>query len=246
VTDTTTVPGKSVDTSRHLGLVARILGVILSPRDTYADVAARPRVLGMLVFVLAVTIGSQVWFLSTDVGKNALLDQQTKAMDSLRSMGVNIPDSAYDQLESRLVYAPYTTGGSILVFTPIVYAILAGIFLMVFNAFLGGLATFKHVYAVIVHSAVIGALQQLFNVPISYARAEMTSATQLSVFFPMLDDMSFLRYFLSALDLFIIWLIVSGSIGLGVLYKRRTGPIAIAQLAIYLVIALMIAAFRAS
>jgi hypothetical protein len=246
VTNTTTTSDTSIDTSRDLGLIARLLGVIVSPRDAYAAVVKRPRVLGALVVTMAITIGAQAGFLSTEVGRQALLDQQVKAMDGLRSMGVNIPDRAYDQLESRLAYAPYTTAASILIITPIVYTVVTGLLLAVFNAFLGGVGTFKQVYAILAHSAIIGSLSQLFNTPISYARAEMTSATQLSVFFPMLDDTSFALYFLKAIDLFIIWLIINGSIGLGVLYKRRTGPIAIAQLAIYFVIALIIAAVRAS
>ena len=58
------------------GLAARILGVLLSPRETYADVAARPRVLGVLAFVVLVSAGTWFAFLSTQVGQDALFDQQ--------------------------------------------------------------------------------------------------------------------------------------------------------------------------
>jgi uncharacterized membrane-anchored protein len=43
-------------------------------------------------------------------------------------------------------------------------------------------------------------------------------------------------------DLFIIWWLVALAIGLGVLYRRRTQPIAIALLAVYACIALVVAA----
>jgi hypothetical protein len=44
--------------------------------------------------------------------------------------------------------------------------------------------------------------------------------------------------------LFQIWWIVSVSIGLGVLYRKRTGPIATTMLIIYAAIALIIAAIK--
>src|SRR5204863_7150035 len=45
-------------------------------------------------------------------------------------------------------------------------------------------------------------------------------------------------------DLFLTWWIVSLSIGLGVLYMKRSGPIATTPLGIYVVIALTIALIR--
>ena len=45
---------------------------------------------------------------------------------------------------------------------------------------MGGNATFKQVFAVVVHSGVIGLLGQLFTVPMNYMRGVMTSATNLA------------------------------------------------------------------
>jgi len=51
---------------------------------------------------------------------------------------------------------------------------------------------------------------------------------------------------LGMVDLFQIWWLVTLSIGLGVLYKRKTGPIATSLLGIYFVIVLAIAAVRSA
>jgi hypothetical protein len=48
------------------------------------------------------------------------------------------------------------------------------------------------------------------------------------------------------LDLFQVWSILSLAIGLGVLYKRRTTPIATTMFIIYFVIVAAIAAVRAA
>jgi hypothetical protein len=66
------------------------------------------------------------------------------------------------------------------------------------------------------------------------------------VFVPFLDEKSFLSRLLGTIDLFQIWWLVVLAIGLGVLYKRRTGPIATSLLTVYAVIILAIAAVRSA
>jgi hypothetical protein len=66
------------------------------------------------------------------------------------------------------------------------------------------------------------------------------------VFVPFLDENSFLSRLLGTIDLFQIWWLVVLAIGLGVLYKRRTGPIATSLLTVYAVIILAIAAVRSA
>ena len=224
------------------GLAARLIGVVFSPRDAYTAVAARPRWFGAMAVAGLIMIAVNVIFLSTEVGKNAALDQQ---LGFMRSFGQNVTPEMIARLESQMAYAPYTTAGSLLVGLPLMCSIVAGLLLAVFTAVLGGGATFRQVYAVVAHSMIIGAIQQSFSFPIMYAREEMTSPTKLAVFFPMLDEMGFANYFFSAVDLFYIWSLVNISIGVAVLYKRRTGPVAAVLLGIYAVIAVIIAAVRA-
>jgi hypothetical protein len=61
---------------------------------------------------------------------------------------------------------------------------------------------------------------------------------------PFLDENTFPVRLLGAIDLFLIWWLVNLAIGLGVLYKRRTGPIAAGFLTVYLAIALVIAVIK--
>jgi hypothetical protein len=225
------------------GLIARIFGVLLSPRKTYADVAARPRSLGVLAVILSIIATGSVIFSSTEIGRQALLDQQVRTMESL---GIKLPEEAYQRMEEQMSrpYTPYLGAAAAIVFVPIVLLVIAGIAFGIFNAVLGGDATFKQAFAVVVHSGVISAFQQLFLYPLNYARESMSSATSLAVFLPFLDENTFPARLLGGIDLFVIWWMVNLATGLGVLYKRRTGPIAVGMLAVYLVIALIIAGVK--
>lgn len=231
----------SPDIPASKSLVARVFGVIFSPRETYADVAAHPRVLGMMVLVLLISITAAAALLMTDVGKDAFFDRQ---LDSMESMGFRVTDQIYEGLERRLPYAPYTTAGFMLVTFPIVWAAIAGIITGVFSLAMGGAATYKQVYAIVTHSAVLLALQQLFVNPLNYVRESMSNPTTLAAFFPFLEEMTFMARLLGGIDLFLIWLILNLAIGVGVLYKRKTAPIAIGMLALYLSIVLIVAAVR--
>ena len=78
----------------------------------------------------------------------------------------------------------------------------------------------------------------------NYLRGTMSSATNLAVLLPMIDEASFLGRLLGMVDLFIIWWLLVLAIGLGVLYRRRTQPIAISLMAVYAVIAVVVAVVR--
>jgi Yip1 domain len=224
-------------------LLSRIFGVLFAPRATYADVAARPRVLGVMVVVVGLIAATTFGFLSTKVGQQASLDQQISMMESF---GINLPDQAITQMEDRASMSRYYALPGILIFVPIVQMIMAGLALVIFNAILGGEATFKQVLAIVAHSGVIGVIQQLLVTPLNYVRESMTSATSLAVFLPMVDEMSLIGRIAGGLDFFRIWSMFSLAIGLAVLYKRRTAPIAWALFLVYFIIVLVIAGVQAA
>jgi hypothetical protein len=220
---------------------ARLAGIIFAPRTAYAEVARRPRWFVPLLLVCVIVAGVNFAFLSTRVGQTAYFNQ---SMDVLQSFGVTVTDAMYDRMEAQLQYAPYTTAAAQAVTFPIFSVILSGIFFAVFVAVLGAEGTFAQVFAVVVHSEMIVVVQQLFIVPLNYARHAMNSPTTLAAFVPMFDEHSYLVRLLGGLDLFAIWSMVNLSIGLGVLFKRRTGPIATTILVIYAVIVAIVAAIR--
>jgi len=124
--------------------------------------------------------------------------------------------------------------------------VAAGLLFAVFNAVLGGTATFKQVYATVAHSAFVWVVGWIFVMPLNYVRESMSSPTNLAVLVPMLDENAFVTRLLGTIDLFMVWWTIVLAIGMAVLYRRRTPPILTTFLAIYGVIALGIAAYFAS
>ena len=62
------------------GLVARIVGVILSPKETFAAVAAKPRWLGIMLVTLVMSSAGYYVILSSPDMQGAIVDQQVRAI----------------------------------------------------------------------------------------------------------------------------------------------------------------------
>ena len=222
------------------GLLARLIGVLFSPRETFAAVVARPRWLGAMAVAILIMSAAQFALLSTDIGKQLALDQQVSAIEAF---GVTITDETYAQMEQGMENARYTGPISLIIGLPLVAAISAGILHVMFGLVGGGNGTYKQVYAISAHTAIVNSLQLVFTTIVTLAAGRAAGAN-LSVFAPTLEETTFVYRFLSAIDLFYVWSTFLTAVGLGVLYKRRTGPIAMVLFGIYLVIALIIGYVR--
>jgi hypothetical protein len=219
-------------------LPARLVGVLFSPQATFGRIVARPRWVGALLVVTLATCGLTFALLSTESGQTAMLDQQVRQSEAF---GQTINEQQYAQMERMLPMMRYIVPGSQLVMMPLITMVVAGILFAVFNALLGGAASFKQVAAVVTHSGAVTLVQQLFVAPLNYARESMSSATNLGVFVPFLDEGHILARFLGTIDLFIVWWLLVLAMGLAVLYRRRTSPIFWSFMGIYVIIALVIA-----
>ena len=222
----------------EMGLIARTIGIIVSPRRTFEAVAERPQWLGMLVLTTVLTAVLMAGFMATPVGRQAFIDkaQQPSALGGTPS------EAQMKAVEKIAVYMPYAYGVGVIVASPIVTAIIAGLAFAVFGAFAGGRATYKQVFAVCTHAGVIGVLGLLVTTPVNYVRETLESPMNLAVFFPMLDSGSFLSKVLGSIGLFPVWSVMAFSIGLAVVYRKKTQSVALVLFILYAIIAVGMAA----
>jgi len=218
-------------------VLARLIGVIFSPRATFERIVARPRWFGALAIIVC-TIGlGQFALLSTESGQQAMVDQQVRRTEQ---WGGTVSDEQYATFERMAPYGRYFALVGVLIFAPVVTFAVSGIFLGVFNALLGGNAAYKQVLAVNAHAGATNLLGIVFTLPLNYMRESMSSPTNLGVFAQaFLDDTNVVARFLGTIDVFIIWGVLVNAIGLAVLYKRRTAPIFWSLMGVYIGIALI-------
>lgn len=229
------------------GLFARFIGVITSPKATFQAVVANPKPIGILFLVAVVMSVFTAGMQYTEVGRQSALDMQVSAMERF---GMTVTDEMYARMEQQ-VRSPLSGVWTIIsqfVFLPLMALFFAALFWAIFNALMGGSARFKQVLTVVTHSMVIMALGVALTVPVQLIQGQMTMTGpfNLGVLVPMMDENSFVARFLSWMNLFTLWQTFVTAIGLGVLYKRRTTPIAVTLIGIYVVIvAIAVTAFSA-
>jgi hypothetical protein len=231
-----------------MGLLSRFVGVLLSPRSTFEAVVARPRWLGMFLLTAAIMAAAGGWLMSTEIGQQAALDEAVRRMESF---GMTVTDSAYAELEKSMLDPPIWRTALTATLGPLIGGglmslVIAALLFAVFVAMLGTDARFKQFFAVVVHASPVFAVQQLFVVPLSYARESMASATNLAVFFPMIEEGTFAARLLGSVDLFLVWWTMVLAIGIAVASRRRTTPVAVGFFIVYGVIAVAIAAILAA
>lgn len=229
----------------HPGLFSRIVGVLLSPRETFAAVAARPQWVGVMAITLVLASACQYLIISSPALQDAIIDQQIQRMES---GGNSVSDEQIAGVERFIMRLPVIYAVGTLILGPLFAAAVAGIFFGIFTTLMGGAGTFRQVYAVLAHAGIVSVLGGLLSAALMLAGAEPSGVSppgaNLGVFVPMLEETSFVARLLGAIDLVLVWWLVTLSIGLAVLYKRKTGPIAMSLIAVYFVIALVIAFVR--
>jgi hypothetical protein len=233
----------AVDTAPpRRGLLARAIGIIFSPGETFKGVIRDPRPAGILFLVclvLALAVGLPQF---TERGLQAMLDMQVQSIE--RFTGQTVTPEMYRQMAAGARMAPYWTIGSMFIFVPAMVVLFSALFWFVFNALLGGTATFRQVLGVTAHSQVIGALGAVLAAPVQYVQGVWTQAGpfNLGALLPMLEPGGFLATFMGSIGVFMLWQLVVTAIGLALLYRRKTTPIAVGLTIAYLVIVAAVAA----
>ena len=223
-------------TAPDLGLMARAIGMITSPKATFETVVAHPKPVAML-FLVCLILGLAAGLPQlTERGKLAALDMQVKQVEAF---GMQVTPEMYQQMERRAGYGAYTTMIGMFVGLPLMTLLFTALYWAIFNAILGGMATFKQVMAVVTHSQVIAALGAVVSAPIMYAQGVMSQAGpfHLGALVPFLDPNSVIARTLGATNIFTLWGMMVTGIGLGVLYRRKGTTIGVVLIVLYLVIA---------
>ena len=186
-------------------VIDRMIGIITSPRQTMDDIVARPSWMVPLLIML-VASGLSGYFL-----KELIIDQALEEMSKNPNMTQQQMDAAVPWISGSTVIAP-------VIFTPIMYLLIAGIFMFVGSVILGGETKFKIPFAVVCWSALISLVGIFVHVPLMLSRGDLTSPTSLA--FLGGEDKGSASFFLfSQFDLIYIWWLVVLGLGFAATYK---------------------------
>ena len=189
--------------------MARLTGVLVRPRSTFAAVVTHPRWAGLLAALTAVSFAATAAFIATDVGQVALVDQWER---TALAFGQAVDDARYAEMQELSRYGVAYAAVTSLARGPGAAVALAGVRDGVFAA-RGRRARFAQVLAGVVHAGVILAFRDVIAAPLNYIRESLASPLTLVQFFGMLDEASPRARLGARVDVLMIWWIVVVAIG---------------------------------
>ena len=180
--------------------------------------------------------------LSTDVGKQALVDERVRAAEAF---GGSVSDAEYAAMLVTPPWWVYLVSGSRTLLTPPVTVLSALVVLYVARA--DGVA--RDILAGAWRSRCMrqwcSSLGQVFATPQHYIRESLTTPLTLAAILPLIEEGSIAARFFGTIDVFALWWMGLLALGLSVLTGRRLGRYLWPLLALYVSLAVVLAAVLA-
>jgi len=203
-----------------------------------AELVRHPAVLTTWVAVLlAVTVCGGL-LLSTQVGRQALVDERVRVTEAI---GNRVDDAQYARLEAAPPVSVYlTSGGRLLLMPPVTMLVAAG--LMALARLDRAALPFTTALAIVVQATVVLALQQVVATPLHYLSESLTSPTNAAAMVRVFDEGSWAARLFGTIDIFGLWWIALLGVGLAVVTGKPARRYIWRLAAVYLGVAAIVAA----
>jgi hypothetical protein len=175
--------------------------------------------------------------LSTDIGRQALVDERVRVIESF---GGTVDDRFYAALQAHPPTWIYLASGGRLLLTPAATLLVAAACWAIARTD-NRAVTFKQALSIVVHASVVLAIGQIVATPINYVRESLTSPLNLAAVFPLADEGTVVSRIFGAIDLFVVWWMALLAMGLSALTRRRARKYALSLAAVYVGFAAVIA-----
>jgi len=207
----------------------RLIGVFISPSETFEDVARKP---GFWAPLIAVVIGSvavietMLWKIGAERITRANFEQSKQAA----SMSPEQIDQAVSQAAKFTSVAMHIAG---FLGAPIVLLIIAGVGILIVNVIFGARASFKTVFSVVCYADLISLLGALMSVALilfgdpEHFNSQNPVPGNIGFFLSQHDVSKPLYTLASSVDIFSIWLMILLGIGLSKATAGKTKPMPI-------------------
>lgn len=219
--------------------LTRIVGVLISPGETFESIGRRPDWLVPLLIWIAISVASTMVVvprLDYEPMYRSMLERNSQLTEKQRDQQL---DRMMESAEMGRKWGVYAPAGTV----PLMFLVVGAIFWGSLRAF-GAENDFKQSFSVTIYAFTPQLLKAIISTVIATTRssidARMASSllkSNLGAFTSPMDS-PVMFALLSSVDLFTIWTIVLLAIGLSVISRFSAAKVAILVVVLYLVIVL--------
>lgn len=203
-TTTAAVP----EAPQQIGAFGRVVGAIVNPRPTFADIARKPSWLVPLLLLIILGVATTAIF-TQRVGWRAFMEKQLAQNSRVQQM---TPEQRQQMVDTQSKYAPIFGYVGVVIGTPIVLLVVAAIFMGIFNATSSAGLDFKTSLGVAAHSWMPFVIASLLGILILYLKPpdqidlQNLVASNAGTFLSS-DAPKWLTALCTSLDLFTFWVL---------------------------------------
>ena len=178
-------------------LPVRIVQVFVSPAKLFDALRHRPAWIGAVVGLIGLSIALQLLIpvVVPEEVRRAATEAQLESF-------VQDPVVLEQQVDAVMSGGPVGGIVTVIVGTPLVLSIIAGLLLIAFNVILGGEASFKQLLSAAAHAMYIGTAGGVLSIGLMTVGAEIVTLSP-GLFLPELEG--FLGRFLNGINIFSVW-----------------------------------------
>lgn len=232
--------GASANAAPPKNTFERIVGVLFSPGETFADIARKPDILLPLIIFVIIGYASAAVMMPRMDFESVI----SKQRENMRKQQPKMSEQDLARFD-RIAVASTKVGGWLSPLLAIIfYVVVAAVFLFAFRV-MGGEGTFLQAFSATLYSWIPLLIFSIISTIVILARGTfdpLTTATLVKSNPAFLVDMNaqpVLFAFLASLDVFIIWTLVLMVFGFAAMAKVSRGKSAAIVASVYVVFVLL-------
>lgn len=153
-----------------MGAVARVFGALFSPRATFEDIARKPGWLLPVVLLIVINLGV-IGVFSKHVGWRTFIEKQDlQSRRAQQQMAQMTPAQKERMIQLQTKFAPIVGYVFGVIGTPIVFLIIAAIYMGIFNATASAALDFKTSFSVAAHAWMPFSILGLLGILVMYLK----------------------------------------------------------------------------
>ncbi len=204
---------ENVTEAKDLNVLQRVLGVFVSPGETFAQVDRKPDWLAPLILVIISTVALVYFTLPI-----SLPEQMAKQQEKMEEGGM--PSEQIDKSMEMMEKFGKIGGLVGSVIGPGIGMLVASLWLwFIGNVLLGGQAPYMKVVSMYAYASLISALDMIVKLPLILMKGSSEIQLNGSVFLPDTQAQTLIYHVLQSLDIFAIWRYAVLAIGFAVIFK---------------------------
>lgn len=193
-----------------MGKLKRIINIFLSPAEVFEELKNESDWLLPLSIIIVVSLLSTLLLLPS-----VIIPNQAEMIAKNPNLTLEQKNASMAYLKGPFLYV--TTIFSTTIMPIIVFAILAGVVMLIRGIFGGEKVKFKKVFSAVIYTGLIGSLGTLFNSIVMYTQKTINVGLNLALILP--QTTGFLQRLYKGITVFGLWQVILMGILLTVFYK---------------------------